>query len=202
MKSNKALLIFLLLATSALYASAKDEAKDVSKLTTNEISIRSVQGETTQPLKATTGKATVLIFSLADCPISNAYSPELKRIQTEFSKKEIPFYIVYTDPDRTKDEITTHLKDYSLDGFTAIHDKAHTLVKAVGARVTPEAVVIDSQGNITYRGRINDRYAGYGKRRQHVSEHNLKDAINAALAGKRVAKPRVKALGCFIPTLD
>ena len=39
----------------------------------------------------------------------------------------------------------------------------------------------------------------YGKRRRIVTEHDLRDALDAVLAGKPVAKSRTRAIGCFIP---
>ena len=74
-------------------------------------------------------------------------------------------------------------------------------MKATGAKVTPEAVVVDSTGKIVYRGRINNFYEDFGKPRRVVTEHDLRDALKAVLAGKPAPKPRGECVGCFIPKL-
>ena len=66
------------------------------------------------------------------------------------------------------------------------------------ATITPAAVVVDARGDGAYRGRIDNFYASLGKPRQHVTEHDLMDALDAILAGKPVPKPETEALGCFI----
>ena len=67
-----------------------------------------------------------------------------------------------------------------------------------GATVTPTAVVLDREGAVRYRGRIDDFYAALGKPRRQATTHELRDALDAVLAGKPVAVPEAKALGCYI----
>ena len=69
---------------------------------------------------------------------------------------------------------------------------------AGGAKVTPEAIVIDSTGTVRYRGAINNLYAGYGKKRRAATSHYLQDAVEAVLAGNTVKIPKTKPVGCFI----
>ncbi len=163
--------------------------------------VKDLNGETVQPLEAGQEPA-VYVFVLADCPISNAYSPELERIRKEFSKRGVRFYLVYTDPDRSRDDILKHQKDYSLEAFPAIHDRKHEVVKALGAQMTPESALVDSKGRRVYLGRIDDLYADFGKRRAKVGRHDLRDAIDAVVSGKAVKPPGGPAFGCYIPPVD
>jgi hypothetical protein len=64
--------------------------------------------------------------------------------------------------------------------------------------VTPTAVVVDAQGTVRYRGRVDNLYAALGKTRQQVTSHDLRDALDAVLAGRPVAHPETEAIGCFI----
>ena len=79
-----------------------------------------------------------------------------------------------------------------------ILDSDQSIARRVNAKVTPEAFVISPVGDVLYRGRINDLYAGYGKRRREASSHDLRDAVAAALAGEPIAIPETKPVGCFI----
>lgn len=145
-------------------------------------------------------KATVIYFITHDCPISNQYAPEIGRICQEYGERGVQCYLAYVDPDLTVEGIDQHRTDYSHQS-AAILDAAHEIVKAVGATVTPEAVVLDSKGEVAYLGRINNFYAGLGKPRRFVTQHDLRDALDAVLAGKPVENPRTQAVGCYVPTL-
>ena len=49
---------------------------------------------------------------------------------------------------------------------------------------------------------MRGRYAGYGKRRAASQRHDLRDAIEAVLAGRAAAEPTGETIGCDIPTLE
>ena len=54
---------------------------------------------------------------------------------------------------------------------------------------------------MVYRGRINDRFPRLGDSRAQARVHDLREAIEATLAGRPVAVPLSKAVGCYIPDL-
>ena len=142
-------------------------------------------------------QAVVLIFFGHDCPISNGYAPEISRIQKEYSPKGIELCVVYADPDLARDDAREHAKDYSFD-FPAILDPTLSLAARVGATVKPEAAVLSPEGKLLYRGRIDNTYADLGKRRAAPTQRDLRDALDAILAGEPVSVPRTEALGCDI----
>jgi hypothetical protein len=142
-------------------------------------------------------KAIVLLFVGHDCPISNSYSKEIVRLCKEFMPKKVAFCVVYADADISEDEARKHAKEY---GFVcpAILDPEMTLARRVGATIKPEAAVLSPKGELLYLGRIDNRWVDFGKRREHVTSHELRDALEAVLAGKPIATPRVKGIGCDI----
>lgn len=144
--------------------------------------------------------ATVFLFARTDCPISNRYAPTIRRIYEEFSSRDVIFYLVYVDPNQSSDEIAKHRESYAYPCM-AVRDIGHELVQQVGARVTPEAVVVDRRGNVVYRGRIDDRFVDFGKTRQTPTRDDLSLALNATLSGRVVELPVTKAIGCFIADL-
>jgi hypothetical protein len=79
----------------------------------------------------------------------------------------------------------------------AIIDAGFQLTAAADAKVTPEAFVYTPSG-LVYHGRIDDLYVSIGKSRQQALHHDLRDALDAALAGRHVATPETSAIGCFI----
>src|SRR5437867_2784193 len=68
----------------------------------------------------------------------------------------------------------------------------------LGARVTPEAFVIDADRVLRYRGRIDDTYITRAKRRDQPTRDDLQNALDDVLAGKPVTRPETEATGCPI----
>ena len=139
-----------------------------------------------------------IVFIASDCPISNGYAPEIQRICTEFAQRGVRCTLVYEDAGITPGAVQSHLTEYRYQNVATVIDTARSLAKHAGATVTPEAVVLDSRGEIRYRGRIDNFYAALGKPRQRATTHELRDALAAVVAGRTVERPRTKALGCYI----
>jgi peroxiredoxin len=142
----------------------------------------------------------VAIFTRTDCPISNRYAPEVRRLYEKFHERGITFYLVFVDPRQQPADIRSHLKEFEYP-CPALLDFEHALATATGATVTPEAVVFDREGKRVYRGRIDDMFVDLGKSRTEATQHDLEDAIAATLVGERVAEPVTQAVGCLISDL-
>ncbi len=142
-------------------------------------------------------KALVFVFIGYDCPISNGYAQEITRITDKYSAKKVAFCLVYADSDLKLEDARKHAKEYGFD-CPVILDPKMTLARKIEASVKPECAVISPKGEVLYKGRIDNRYIDFGKRREQVTSPDLRDAIESVLAGKAVATPRTKAIGCDI----
>ena len=142
-------------------------------------------------------KGTVLIFSSTTCPIANGFAPELTRLEKEFHPSGIVFLLVQVETDLTAPQALKHAQEY---GFTwpVLLDPQHQLSKTAGATVTPEAVVLSPEGAVLYRGRIDDRFRSVGQRWSEPRHSELRDALEALLAGRTIINPLVPAEGCLI----
>ncbi|MFQ3649687.1 MAG: hypothetical protein SNJ75_05090 [Gemmataceae bacterium] len=139
---------------------------------------------------------TVYYFVGIDCPIANAYAPEIARIQADYPA--FRHVVVYPLPDATADQIARHAKEFGL-GSDARHDRDLHEARRLGVTRTPEVVVVDSQGKTVYQGRIDDRYPRPGgRRREHPTRHDLRQALDDLLNGQAVRVPRTEAVGCDI----
>jgi hypothetical protein len=157
-----------------------------------------LDGNAVDPFTATNSKAIVLVFVGTECPISNRYAPELRRLNEKFSAQGARFWIVYPDPDVTPADIRKHLREFSIPGG-AVRDPGQVLVRKSKARVTPEGAVFTQSGRLAYHGRIDDRVVDFGKERPAPTQHDLQDAIAAVLAGKKPQHAALPAVGCRIP---
>jgi hypothetical protein len=163
------------------------------------VRVERLDGTTVDPL-AVGGevKAIVFLFTSTDCPISNRYAPEVHRLVDQYGQKGVQFRLVYPNPADTASSIREHMTAFSYaGGIEAYRDPKQTLVKFVGATITPETAVVVN-GRVVYRGRIDNRYVDLGLERPAATKHDLGDALAAILAGKPVAEPVTQAVGCFI----
>ena len=140
---------------------------------------------------------TVLIFVSTDCPVSNRYAPEIKRLYDEFTPRGVRFRLVYPNPMDDESAISKHRLAFGYPPI-AERDRDHSLVRAAGATITPEAVIVDSRQRVVYRGRIDDRFVELTRERAAPTRHDLRDAITAVLAGTPVSPSQTQAVGCFI----
>jgi len=161
-----------------------------------------ISGVDRHPLRVDPGnKANALFFVTNDCPISNSYAHEIARICAAYKSQGISCTLVYIDPSLTNIQVRKHAEEYGHGDYPKIVDRRHDLVKATGVNVTPEAAVIDPSGKFVYRGRIDDSFAALGQPRRPAQHPDLRNALDAIVAGKPIATPRTHALGCYIPDL-
>jgi hypothetical protein len=146
--------------------------------------------------RADTANPKVLFFVRSDCPISNQYGPEIRRICADYGEAGVDCFLVYVDPAATDEDIRRHTEDFG-HTLPAIPDTARVFVNLAGATITPEVAVF-SKGEIAYRGRIDNLYEDLGRPRRVVTRHELRDALTDLSASRPVATPRTQATGCFI----
>ncbi len=164
--------------------------------------VQALNGGSVDALSAPAGtKAVVYIFTTTDCPVSNRYAPEVRRIVESFAPRGVVFRLVYPARTDTSAAIREHMTAFSYAGaLDALRDLDLALVRFSGATITPEAVVIVN-GAVAYRGRIDDRVVDLGVDRTEPTVHDLSDALSAILAGEPVTHPVTRAVGCYIADL-
>ncbi len=182
----------ILIAGALLFAGIA-RASDSSAAACANVS--DVYGNIQHPLDAGNKAGSVLIFYWHDCPICNSYVPEVNRLRARYSR--FAFYFVEVDPDYTASQARAHAKQFNLEAPLLL-DPKHRLTDLARATITPEAVVFGANQAVVYRGRIDDTYAEPGVRRPAATTHDLRDALDAILAGKPVGR-QPQAVGCWIP---
>ena len=116
----------------------------------------------------------------------------------DLDKSGIRLILIHADTAVTGAEAEKHAREYELQMAVAL-DPQRTWIKKAEATIAPEAAVFSPEGELLYRGRIDNQYAGLGKRRTTVTSHDLRDACEAISAGQPVKEPRTEAIGCLIP---
>lgn len=141
-------------------------------------------------------RAIGLVFLSTECPIANGFIPELNRMYAAQAGRKIEFYGVQSDRLTTRAAAAKHHDEYKI-AFPVLFDASGELAELLKPSHTPEAFVISTEGEVLYRGRVNNRYAGLGKSRPEATEHDFADALTAVHEGQPVAVAQTKPVGCL-----
>jgi len=147
----------------------------------------------THSLDSLKGKnGTVLIFVATKCPVSNAYNERMEKLAQDYQAKGVNVIGINSNVAELGPEIKSHAASNRLT-FPILKDGGNKVADIFGATVTPEAYFLDASNKLVYRGRIDN-----ARDTSQVVSNELRDAIEAALAGKPVAKTTATAFGCSI----
>ena len=141
-------------------------------------------------------KAVVFVFTNTTCPVAQRYLPTLNALEKDYRDKGVQFVAVNAADDDALIAMATQSVKYDTE-FPFVKDFDGSVARALGATRTPEVVVLDGDKTIRYRGRIDDQYRLRGNRDKPTTTE-LKDALDAILAGKKVATTETEVDGCLI----
>ena len=165
--------------------------------TAHESGPRDLAGNPVDPFRGNTNKAIVFIFVANDCPISNRYAPEVRRLYERFHPNGIGFWIVHPNSDESAEAVRKHSEEFQYP-MQAILDPGHVLVHRARVHVTPEAAVFLPDGRLVYHGRIDDRYVELGRDRPDPTKQDLQDVLDAVVKGDAIQETSTRAVGCYI----
>jgi peroxiredoxin len=163
-----------------------------------KFSLTDTRGGIHSPEEWKSKRAIVLVFVTVDCPITNSYVPELNRIDAAYGPRGVQLFAVQGDPTQKAETLRAYTKEYAYS-FPLLLDPDLTLAKWTGATTMPEVAVLSPEGEVLYLGRIDDRYVDFGKQRPRAKQLDLRNTLDALLAGKPIPEARTRALGCAIP---
>jgi peroxiredoxin len=138
----------------------------------------------------------VVVFTGTACPINTAYFPTLAKLHKEYGGRGVAFVAVNSNVNDDAKTVAAHAKANGLP-FPVLKDDRQTVADRFGAKLTPEAFLLDASRVVRYRGRIDDQF-GFGYKRTAPTRRDLAEAIDELLAGKAVSKPAVAVEGCDI----
>jgi len=147
-----------------------------------EHSLSSLKGE----------KGTVIIFISAQCPMVRAYNERIAKLAEDYRAKGVNVVGINSNVTESADDIKRHASENNFS-FVVLRDKGNKVADLLGAERTPEVFFLDASNKLVYHGRIDNH-----KDVTLVQSNDLRDAIDATLAGKAVTKAEAAAFGCSI----
>ena len=158
----------------------------------SNVQFQTLAGETVELYTYAGKQGTLLIFIATKCPISNDYNQRMADLAREYIARG--FAVIGINPNRTEpaDEVAKHATEKAL-GFTVLKDPDNRVADYLGASVTPEAFLFDTNWALRYHGRIDD-----SRNPANISSTDLRVALDAMAAGKPIEIAETKAFGCTI----
>ncbi len=141
-------------------------------------------------------KAVVVVFLGTQCPINNAYLPRLAELCRTYEPRGVQFVAINANDSDTPAAIAEHARAHKLP-FPVLRDEAQVATDRLGAKRTPEAILLDGKRQIRYRGRIDDQF-GVGFQRPEPTRRDLVEALDEVLAGRDVSQALTPVQGCLI----
>ena len=162
--------------------------------------MQDLDGHAVDPMPKANAAAVVFIFTRCDCPISNRYAPEYRRLSEKFASRGVVFRLIYPDSEDAAADIRKHLTEFQLP-CEAFRDPQHAWVRRCGIDTTPEAAVfLGDRQTMVYRGRIDDRFVDFGVSRPEPTTRDLEQAIDGVLARRSTTLVTTRSVGC--PVVD
>jgi peroxiredoxin len=149
----------------------------------------------------------VIIFSAPHCPTAQAYEDRIIKIQNDYKEQGLQVVMIqpnspgsvcleergWTDLGDTFEDMQIRAKDKKFNfPFLDDGETEETSIK-YGPVATPHAFVFDKDRILRYVGRIDD-----SEKIGTETQHDLRNAIEATLAGKEVQVKKTKVFGCSI----
>lgn len=138
---------------------------------------------------------TVLIFLSAQCPVVKIYNERISQIAADYKAKGINFVGINSNVTESLEWVKSNAEENYK--FPVLIDKGNVYADKLGATVTPEVYFFDEKNVLRYHGAIDNDRSG-----KNVSENILRDAFEAKLGGKAIAKTRANAFGCSIKRVE
>ncbi len=185
----------LTLGIIALSTLMSEEISIGSKMPGSDYILKNINGKESELSTYKKENGLLVIFSCNTCPWVIRWQGRYNPISELCSKNNIGFVAVNSNASQhdgvdSFDSMKEHAKKYEYI-FPYVLDSGSRLAKAFGAMVTPHVYLFDKNGDLRYRGAIDD-----GPKR--VKHNYLVDAINSVSKGKSVRTKTTKSLGCSI----
>ncbi|TAE86244.1 MAG: alkyl hydroperoxide reductase [Bacteroidetes bacterium] len=186
----KAIYFLLLLANPLLQRGA-----ELTQI--HAISLLDLRGQTVSLHKYVGKGATVFIFISPECPLCQSYTLTINKLLTTYQTDSIRFLGIVPGQSFTTAETLGFKRKYKCN-LTLLHDPNNKLTNLLKASITPEVFILNQQQKVIYQGRIDNWAYEVGRKRTVITEHNLRDAIEAFKKHQPITPPKTKAVGCFI----
>jgi len=144
-------------------------------------------------------KAFLVMFICRHCPYVKNVQGEIGKLTLDYKDKDLGVVAISSnDIQNYPDDAPESLKEQAQEvgfNFPYLFDESQEIAKDYSAACTPDFFVFDKQKKLVYRGQFDDSRPG-----NDISPNgkDLRDAIDAVLADKKVSSDQKHSSGCNI----
>jgi len=142
-------------------------------------------------------KANVYLFLSPECPLCRSYTSTINELYSRYQTKGYNFFAVISGTQFSTQSIEEFKNRYHLK-LNFILDSNKKITNQLQATITPEVFVVGTNGYTFYSGRIDDWAYAIGKKRKHITDHNLLNVLEDILNARPIKNPKTTAIGCYI----
>ena len=144
-------------------------------------------------------KALLVMFICTHCPYVKHVEKGLAALGNDYAGKPISIVAISSnDADNYPDDSPAGLKRQAQTQgfrFPYLYDESQAVARAYHAACTPDLFLFDENLKLVYRGQFDSSRPGNGK---PVTGEDLRTAIDAAIAGRRISADQRPSIGCNI----
>jgi len=197
--SGKWILIFLLAATlvpSACTAADLPSAKIKIGEKMADFTLPDTSGSQLSLYNFKGKKGVAVIFIATKCPYSNAFNRVMADLAREYANRGVAVVGINANKTEPAAEVAEHARTHNL-GFPVLKDDGNMIADRLGASVTPEVFLLDSNFVLQYHGALGNSHQPTTNA-ERATDEEARPALDAMLTGQPVAVTETKAFGCTI----
>ena len=143
-------------------------------------------------------KVLVVFFTCNHCPFVIGSEDRILKLHDEFHQKGVGWIGINSNEEvnHPTDDFANMVRRAKEKGirYPYVRDESQEVALAYGALRTPHFYVFDAERKLRYTGRMDDNPRQPGKEKTH----ELRDALEAVLAGKAPPVPVTNPIGCNV----
>lgn len=150
------------------------------------------------------GKVVVLEWLNHGCPFVKKHygAGNMQALQADYTKKGVVWLSVISSAKGKEGNVSAQQaeadrKTHDSKATSVLLDETGEVGKLFGAQTTPHMFVIDTKGKLAYQGAIDDKPSADVATIKGAKSY-VRDAVDAVLDGKAVAKAQTKSYGCSV----
>lgn len=163
--------------------------------------LKNVDGKMVSLSDYASSKGVLVIFTCNHCPYSVAYENRIIELHKMYASKGYPVVAINPNdavayPADSYENMIERAQEKNFP-FAYLHDESQQIAKAYGATRTPHVYLLtqkNKQFTVAYVGAIDDN----SNEEENVHKRYVQDAISDLEAGRSIATPFTKAIGCSI----
>ena len=139
----------------------------------------------------------VLVQSCNHCPYVQAWDQRLNAVAHDYADRSVRVVAINSNDaaSHPEDSFEEMQKRAAAQGFVFdyLYDEPQAVATELASERTPEVFLFDRNRQLVYHGAIDD-----SRDEDSVSQHYLRDALDAVLSGQEPAVSETPAVGCTV----